>query len=127
MNNISITILCSAISGIIGVFISNRYYRKYEEKKIKFDILRSIMGYRYILTSRNPTTEDYQFFSALNEIFVVYNNCHEVIKSLKEYQNAPTENNLLDLIKRMCDELNIDYSSINDNFITRPFRAGTKA
>ncbi|APQ96454.1 DUF6680 family protein [Clostridium botulinum] len=127
MNSISFTLLCSMISGIIGVIISNIYYKKYEKKKLKFDVLKNIMGYRYIMTTMEPTKEDHYFFSALNEVFIVYNDCPQVIEAIKKYHdNLSNLSNLLDLIKRMCDELKIDYSFINDEFINKPFRTGSK-
>ena len=112
MGNIIITVLSSLISGLLGVVISNRQYKKYEKNKIKMDTFRRVVAYRYCLV---PNSQD--------------NNSGEVIDALKklhEELNLPDRSvdNLVTLIKKMSEVLNVNYSQVNDSFFERPFSRG---
>lgn len=133
MSNIIVTVIASLVSGLIGVFISNRYYKKFEKRKLKTETFRKILGYRGCLTTTVLSQDDInasEFFSALNEVFLIFNEDKEVINSLKKLHKEIKENdklidNIVDLIKRMADVLGVDYSNINDSFFERPFTRGS--
>ena len=59
------TVVSSLFSGIIGVLVSSYYYRRYENRKNKFETFKRFMGNRYDLKGD-------AFSQALNEIFVVF-------------------------------------------------------
>ena len=126
MGNIMITILCSLISGLLGVLISNWQYKKYEKKKIKMETFRRVVGYRHCLVGNS---QDNEFLSALNEVFVVFNEDKEVINALKKLHEVLNlsdrlVDNLVTLITEMCKVLNVNYSQVNDSFFEKPFSRG---
>lgn len=128
MNNVLITIISSLISGLIGIFISNYFYKKSEKNKLKMQTFRKIVGYRYCIADNSNSEDEYnEFFSALNEVFVVFNEDKEVIAALKKmHEDLGTAksltDNLVNLIRRMSEVLGVNYSIVNDSFFERPFR-----
>lgn len=119
-------IIASMFSGILGVLISTFYYRRYEKRKTKLEILRRIIAYRYVLTGGYKSEHSKEFFSALNEIYIIFNDSKKVINTIKKMHDdlgdvSKMTDNLISLIKVMCDELDIDYSLVNDSFFERPF------
>lgn len=128
MNNVLITIISSLISGLIGIFISNYFYKKSEKNKLKMQTFRKIVGYRYCIADNSNSEDEYnEFFSALNEVFVVFNEDKEVIAALKKmHEDLGTAHsltdNLVNLIRRMSEVLGVNYSIVNDSFFERPFR-----
>jgi hypothetical protein len=123
---ISITIMYSVVSGLLGVIISTWYYHRYETKKVKLDTLRRLVAYRYCLTNAGAIDAEKEFFGALNEAFVVFNKNRSVLKALQTMhgnlgQPAKLVDDLLILLKAMYKDLGIAYSEINDSFMTKPF------
>ncbi len=131
MNTIMmITIISSLLSGIVGVGISTWYYRRYEKRKQQYEVLRRIVGCRFVLLA-DPTTPEInaQFFSALNEVMVIFHDSPEIIKALKEFHQGVDipnrqNDNIVTLIKKMCKELDIKNTELNDEFLLRPFFRG---
>lgn len=129
MKDIIITIGASLLSGLVGVIVSNHQYKKYEKKKMKMDTFRRIVAYRYCLVTNSSKNDFNEFFSALNEVFVVFNEDEEVMKALKKLHEELSlsdrlVDNLVTLIKKMCQVLDINYSQVNDSFFERPFSRG---
>ena len=128
MINVFFTLITSLISGLLGIFISNYYHKKSEKNKLKTQTFRRILGYRYCIASNSSSEyEDNEFFSALNEVFIIFNEDKEVIEALKKMHEEIGQpnrliDNLVNLIKRMSDVLGINYSNINDSFFERPFK-----
>lgn len=60
--DITITVISSLLSGIIGVGISTWYYRRYESRKQKIELLRKIVGFRFALTEKTSPEAKAQFF-----------------------------------------------------------------
>jgi hypothetical protein len=78
----------------------------------KLDCLRRVAGER-------STPPSQKWLAALNEIVVTFNDAKEVIECLKKVQSAAIRrghhnSDLIDLIKAMMDDLNLDRSAIND-------------
>lgn len=125
-----LTIFSSIISGILGVLISTWYYRRYEKRKRKLEVLRKILGGRFYLTKPSTNFEESEyFFTALNEVFIIFNDSDEVVNALSKMLEQINDNrrmldNLLSLIKAMCNDLDIDYTQVNDSFFERPFTPG---
>ena len=67
---ITVTIISSLISGLVGIAISTFYYRRYENRKIKMDTFKKFISNRYDL-------EGDPFSQSLNEIFVVFKKSKE--------------------------------------------------
>jgi hypothetical protein len=123
---IAITIISSLISGLIGVGISTWYYRRYEKRKQKFEVLKKIVGYRFALTQNTTNEAKVAFFSALNVVVILYHDTPKVITALHNLHrelNIPNrlDDNLVSLFKAMCKDLNIKDAGLNDEFFLRPF------
>lgn len=124
---ILVTIIAALISGIISVIISTLSYKRYEKRKRKLDLLKNIIAYRYVLTNNKTSDEEKkEFFSSLNAVFVIFNDNPKVIVSLTKYHEEITQvnknkDNLISLIKAMCQAVNIDNSVVNDSFFEIPF------
>jgi len=117
------TITIALISGLIGVIVSSIIYLHRDRKKFKIDTLKRFASNRFEMGSK-------EFLSALNEIFVVFSKSKKVINCLDEYhksviseKNANTLDKLVKLYKAMCDDVNIDYSTLNDSFFLIPFKS----
>lgn len=63
--DITITVISSLLSGIIGVGISTWYYRRYESRKQKIELLRKIVGFRFALTEKTSPEAKAQFLVLL--------------------------------------------------------------
>jgi hypothetical protein len=129
-HSIAWLVVSSVISGLLGVGISTYYYHRAEIGRAKIGTLKSIAAYRWCLTrSMGSQYARDQFFGSLNEAFVIYNDAQEVLTALenmnREISHPERQNdNLLKVIKAMCDETGIKYSSLNDAFILTPFTPG---
>jgi len=116
-----VIILASLLSGLIGVLISTYFYHKLEKKKIKFDTARHLFGYRYNIQSDG-------FKKSMNEIFIVYADQPKVIKAMEDLYTAlqtPSKPNaddkLVTLLKEICNDLDIDYSTVNESYFLKTF------
>ena len=116
-----IILISSLASGLLGVIISTFYYRRYEERKIKLDTARRILGFRYDIRSEG-------FTQALNEAFVVFHDSPRVTQALGEFHEVITlehskiaNEKLICLFKAVCDEVGVAYDAFNDSYFLQPF------
>lgn len=128
--DITITIISSLLSGIMGVGVSTWYYRRHEKRKQQFEVLRKIVGTRFALTENTTPEAKVQFFSALNEVVILYHENQDVIKALHNLHRelkVPNRlhDNLVSLFKEMCKVLDMKESGLNDEFFLRPFSPAT--
>jgi len=130
MDQIWVIFLSSLLSGLVGVLISTYYYLRYERRKLKLDTLRRLAGARFALTVE-ATTERLkeEFFSALNEAFVVFHDAPKVLDALETLhaeRNQPdrTHDNMVKLFKAMTNHLRISHSALTDSFFLKPFIPG---
>ncbi|AEF03283.1 DUF6680 family protein [Alteromonas naphthalenivorans] len=124
--DITITVISSLLSGIIGVGISTWYYRRYESRKQKIELLRKIVGFRFALTEKTSPEAKAQFFSALSEIVILFHDCPAIIQALNNMHRelaVPNRmhDNLVSLFKAICKEMGISHAGLNDDFFLRPF------
>ncbi len=113
------TVVSSLFSGIIGVLVSIYYYRRYENRKTKFETFKRFMSNRYDLKGD-------AFSQALNEIFVVFKDSKTVMKALSEHHKVvtarkPSEDELVKLFKAMCNDLGLNITDFNDSFFLMPY------
>lgn len=124
--DIAATLIASLLSGVVGVTISTLYYRRHEKRKQKFEVLRRIVGTRYALTEKTTNEAKVVFFSALNEVVVLFHDDREVIGALNNLHRelkvqGRLHDNLVTLFKAMCRNLNVSSAGLNDEFFLRPF------
>jgi len=113
----------SLLSGLLGVVISICYYRNYEDRQRKVQLLERLLGNRHDVTGQS-------FTEALNQVFITFYDSQDVIKSLKEFYEVTmnlqrtldlANQKLLDLFKAMCKNLKINIEPLADNFFLTPF------
>ncbi|MGD0202517.1 MAG: DUF6680 family protein [Candidatus Bathyarchaeia archaeon] len=120
-----LSILVSALlSGLLGVWISNRSFKLNEIRKLKFAVFQQLMANRF---SKNKE----EFVQAINQIPIVFSESKEVLSAFKAYyeycladspRDLTVENQkLLDLFKAMAKHLKIETDPLNDNFFLYPF------
>ena len=118
-------ILVSALlSGLLGVWVSNRSYRLNEIRRIKLKVFQQLMANRFSKSNQG-------FVEAINQIPIVYYESKEVLSAFKVYyefclsqtpKDVTVENQkLLDLFKAISKHLKIDTEPLNDNFFIYPF------
>lgn len=119
--DIAITIISSLLSGIIATLITVNYYKKQEKRQRKLDLLSNVLRNMNALVP--PIDEELKktLGGYLNEAYIVFNDNIEVLRLLDEMKAGVTETKLVTTVKSMCKVLKIDYSNINDEFITKPF------
>ncbi|MDZ4992627.1 hypothetical protein GNF80_06510 [Clostridium perfringens] len=110
------SVLCS---GLIGVIISNYFNKKQQEKNLKLDLIKNILGYSHQLTREAKNDDEILIY--LNQVYVIFNLSNDVIDALLEFKEEKSAKNLVSLIKRMCDDVEIDYDYIGDDFFESPF------
>ena len=127
---IIVTLLISMLSGLIATIVSVFYthYRQKQEYKYNYKtkIFQELIAYRSDMTLNSNSTGVFQ--SALNQVFVAYNDCPKVLENFERFRkslsNKDCENvkidNLLSLLKAMANEVNIDCSFSNDSLFTAP-------
>lgn len=128
-NPLSVTLLASLLSGLVGVMISTYYYRRYERRRLKLDTFRKLLAYRHALVPGSSQNTQESFFSALNEVFVVFHDSLAVIRALLTLHselNRPErlQDNVLTLFKAIGKDLGISQEAINDSFFLNPFVPG---
>jgi hypothetical protein len=119
VSNILILILTTVFSGLLGVIISNVYHKKQQIRTIKIELVKNVLGYRYQLTENYEDSQKEILF-ALNQILVIFNDSDIVINALIKYHETKSINDLVSLIKSMCDDAKIEYK-YNDILFTTPF------
>ena len=96
-----------------------------EELMLRRDVLRRLCGHLYRLTT-GRTGQDGEPFIALNEAWVVYADCPNVIEALTMmHRELGEENrlsdNILTVVREMAEITHISVEDLDGSFITRPF------
>ncbi len=119
--------ISALVSGLLGVQISNWYYKRNEVRRLKLRVLQQLMGNRYDFHC-------IKWVEALNQIPVVFYESKEVLITFKAYHEHIQGNGdakigyqrLLELIKAMYKHLNMSTEPLNDNIFLSPFVAGER-
>ena len=127
--DIWITLCASLLSGLVGVGVSTAYYRRYENRKMKLDLIRRLAGARYQIAGAGVAAGSDGFFSALNEVFVVFHDEPKVIAAIETFRRelgrpGNVENNLPTLFKELFKTVGLKNDYLNDSFILSPFAPG---
>jgi hypothetical protein len=119
--DIAVVIISSLVSGLIGILVSIYYYRRHERYRMKVDTFRSLMANRYDIQGD-------QFTRALNEIFIVFQDSEEVLRSLKKFHETIVSkqvdlanDDLVALFKAVCRNLGIDSEKYSESVFVKPF------
>ena len=122
-SQVLVTLLSSAISGLIGVFVSFYFFRRLENRKLKIETARKLFGSKY-----NMAGQDFQ--EAMNEVMFVFADCQGVIRAMQELwetlqtpqggrsPTAPDEK-LVALMKAVCKEVGVRYKNLPDAYFLR--------
>lgn len=120
-----LSIVVSALaSGLLGVLISNWYYKRNETRSLKIKNLQQLMAYRYDFHS-------IRFVEAMNQLPVAYHDSKKVLTAYKAYREHIMSNGdvkighqrLLELFKEMYKHLSINTEPLNDDLFLYPFIA----
>jgi hypothetical protein len=119
--NALLVIVAALISGLVGVIISNRDFKKTETRRIKLKVLQQLMGNRFNINREG-------FVEALNQVFIVYYDAPEVLLALNEFHEylsgtrvpEVVDQKLLKLFRAMCKDVNMEIT-LTDNFFLKPF------
>lgn len=116
---ISVTIISSLISGLVAVVVSIVWHRRAEARRTKRDSLIRLFANRYDLKGD-------EFSRALNQDFVVFNECGGVTTALSAFHSEvvagrPTDDARLRLIKAMRSDATVNFCDFNDPFFLKPF------
>jgi hypothetical protein len=121
--NALLVIVAALISGLVGVIISNRDFKKTEIRRLKIKVLQQMMGSRYEVNGK-------EFLGALNQVAIVFCDSKEVLTALKVVADdvmTPNRNpqlsnqRLLDLFKARFKNLDINTEPLTDNFFLTAF------
>lgn len=96
---------------------------------MKLDLLRRLAGARHQVAGAGAITGYDDFFTALNEVFVVFHDEPEVISAIETFRRElgrpqNIENNLPSLFKELFKALGLEQGYLNDSFILRSFTPG---
>lgn len=118
-------ILATALfSGIVATSITLCFYYKQEKKRRKLDLLENIMRtLNGIKEGNEDSTRHDELCGYLNSIYIAFGDNQKVLDNLTECKKKKKLENddLVTLIKSMCDDLKIKRNKLNDSFITKIF------
>ena len=128
-----ITLLSSLFSGILATCITlvatNILRRREEKKNFKMKIFKDVIAYRTDITNTLISTGNLQ--KALNQVFIAYNDCPEVLESFEVFrksvmyrgesdkENEKIIDNLVVLLKAMAKANEVNNRFSNDYFIKK--------
>lgn len=118
---IAVTIIASLLSGIIGVVVSSWFYCRLERHKLKVELAKRLLGYRFSISGDN-------FSCAMNQVIAVFADSPEVLQRMERlYQTLETpgkphaENALLDFLKSVCKRSGLTQVTLNDGYLLKTF------
>lgn len=130
-----ITLISSLLSGIFATIITLvwtwRNARKDKRYDYKLFVFKDLMAYRNDITEESSSSGVFE--SAINQVFVAYNDCPDVLEKFEVFRKTVSYNknkengeiviaDLLQLLKSMAKELKIDYSFSNDDLFSSPIQ-----
>ena len=115
----------AALLGVaLGAFLTHRYNRLRDHLELKRDVLRRLMGYRWQLTEGRQQSEGL-FFTALNEIPVVFAGDDAVEDALNSFHDALASGfrarHLRPLLEAAATSAKVPYRRWSDEILESPF------
>ncbi len=130
-----ITLFSSLLSGIIATIITLVWTwqnaRKDKRYEYKLSVFKDLMAYRNDITEKASSSGVFE--AAINQVFVAYNDCSDVLDKFEVFRKTVSYNkkngdaviaDLLQLLKSMAKELEIDYTFSNDDLFSKPIQIG---
>lgn len=130
-----ITLVSSLLSGTVAsiiVFLWTKISEKKEKRyEYKLNVFKDLIAYRNDITDGGTTSGVFE--TAINQVFVAYNDCPDVLEKFEKFREIVSMqekdaiiDSLLQMLKGMAKELKIDYSFANDNLFTNPVKIGNE-
>jgi hypothetical protein len=116
-------LLSGLFAALLSVLINIWHQRRSESRRTKLQVLGQLVGNRHDIRGQ-------AFTEALNQVFVVYYDCKDVLGALKAFHEVIisaqkthdlANQKLLDLFKAICRDLDIDTEPLTDNFFLQAF------
>ena len=83
----AVTAFAALLGAALGAFLSHYFSRKRDHLELKRDVIRRVVGYRWVLTEVRQDREGH-FFTALNEAIVVFAGDKAVEKEIEKFHFA---------------------------------------
>lgn len=123
-----LTILLSLASGALGSLMTVAYARFDERRRWRISTFQRLVANRHALAEGDDVSDGVreQFYSALNEVFVVFHDSPDVISAAETLQADLGQrdrftDNFVALFKAIATELRFGFG-LRDSFILRPFK-----
>jgi len=119
--SIAVTIISSLLSGLIGIGISAWFFFKLESHKLKVDLARRLLGYRFHIQGDN-------FSCAMNEVIAVFADKPEVLQKMGRLYEVlqitgkpNADGALIDFLKEVCKSSGLTQATLNDAYLLKVF------
>lgn len=120
---IATTIIASLLSGIIGIAASSYFVYRLERRKLKFDLAKRLLGYRFSIKGD-------EFSCAMNQVIAVFSDSPQVLQAMKNLYRAleaseksQAEEALVDFLKAVCKDSGLAQIILNDSYFLKTFHA----
>lgn len=125
-------ILSSVLSGIVATIITLIWTglnaKREKRYRYKLSVFKDLMAYRNDITEHASSSGGFE--AAINQVFVAYNDCPEVLEKFETFRKTVSYSKnddaiieeLLQLLKSMAQVLKIDYSFSNDDLFKKPIK-----
>ena len=119
-----VTAFLALLGAAIGAYLTHRFNRKRDHLELKRDVLRRVMGYRWNLTEGRQEPQG-QFFTALNEAFVVFAGDRKVVCELRSFSGEIREGfrakHLYSLTKAMARSAKVPHKEWDVELFEHPY------
>ena len=103
------------LSRIALSVISFLFYRRVRSYEAKLEILKQILGLRFVLVSDCQGVyiqQEGEFFAAINRIPIVFSKSSSVLEEFHKFQSEVNLKMLTMLVEKICQELRISHEDI---------------
>jgi hypothetical protein len=128
-----LTILLAVGSGVLGSVLTIYQARRDERRRWRIATFQRLVANRHAIAEGDGVSDGVreQFFSALNEVFVVFHDAPDVISAAERLQaNLDRPERFTDdfvaLFKVIAKELRFSFG-LRESFILRPFKPANNA
>ena len=120
---ILVALISSLLSGLIGVGVSGWFFYRLERHKLKLDLARRLLGYRFSISG-------IEFSCAMNEAIAVFADAPAVLQKMERlYETLQTpgkpnaDEALIDFLKEVCRSSGLTQATLNDGYFLKTFNA----